>query len=126
MYSLQKYRLHTRRPSPSIHSNNPQAPPFVVVGGIWVPPPEYSALTVATTKAAGEAALVLSPHNGVVYAPRATVPSALQEATGSFKHSQQSKEFDSSERGSHSDGSGHSNSPATSSSTHTTTASPAF
>lgn len=45
---LQKYRLHTRRPSPTVHNNaNPQAPQFVVVGGIWVPPPEYA--TMATT-----------------------------------------------------------------------------
>ncbi|XP_059649471.1 transcription factor HHO3-like [Cornus florida] len=40
---LQKFRLHTRRPSPSIH-NHPQAPQFVVVGGIWIPPPEYTAV----------------------------------------------------------------------------------
>eukprot|EP01018_Ginkgo_biloba_P026441 Gb_23423 [translate_table: standard] len=39
---LQKYRLHTRRPSPSPQSTNPQAPQLVVLGGIWVPP-EYAA-----------------------------------------------------------------------------------
>ncbi|KAL8161334.1 hypothetical protein V2J09_012823 [Rumex salicifolius] len=36
---LQKYRLHTRRPAPTVHNNtSTQAPQFVVVGGIWVPP----------------------------------------------------------------------------------------
>ncbi|XWS34006.1 hypothetical protein CRYUN_Cryun21dG0002400 [Craigia yunnanensis] len=40
---LQKYRLHTRRPIPTVHNNaNPLAPQFVVVGGIWVPPLEYA------------------------------------------------------------------------------------
>lgn len=36
---LQKYRLHTRRPSPS--QTGPAAPQLVVLGGIWVPP-EYA------------------------------------------------------------------------------------
>ncbi|KAL7240483.1 hypothetical protein ACSBR2_006183 [Camellia fascicularis] len=42
---LQKYRLHTR--TPSIHNNNnfPQTPQFVVLGGIWVPPPECTMVT---------------------------------------------------------------------------------
>jgi len=37
----QKYRLHTRRPSPSLHAGAP-TPQLVVLGGIWVPP-EYAA-----------------------------------------------------------------------------------
>ncbi|RDX70020.1 Myb family transcription factor EFM, partial [Mucuna pruriens] len=37
---LQKYRLHTRRPSPS-HQTGGTAPQLVVLGGIWVPP-EYA------------------------------------------------------------------------------------
>ncbi|OIW19726.1 hypothetical protein TanjilG_18536 [Lupinus angustifolius] len=37
---LQKYRLHTRRPSPSPQSGAPP-PQLVVLGGIWVPP-EYA------------------------------------------------------------------------------------
>ncbi|XP_073030134.1 myb family transcription factor EFM-like isoform X3 [Primulina eburnea] len=42
---LQKYRLHTRRPSPN--SQTTQATPQVVVlGGIWVPP-EYAAAAAA-------------------------------------------------------------------------------
>ncbi|CAL0307141.1 unnamed protein product [Lupinus luteus] len=36
---LQKYRLHTRRPSPSPQTGAP--PQLVVLGGIWVPP-EYT------------------------------------------------------------------------------------
>ncbi|XP_076938808.1 myb family transcription factor EFM-like [Bidens hawaiensis] len=38
---LQKYRLHTRRPSPSPQSANNPPPQLVVLGGIWVPP-EYA------------------------------------------------------------------------------------
>lgn len=38
---LQKYRLHTRRPSPSPPTPASQAPQLVVLGGIWVPP-EYA------------------------------------------------------------------------------------
>ncbi|KAI5066790.1 hypothetical protein GOP47_0017318 [Adiantum capillus-veneris] len=37
---LQKYRLHTRRPSPP-QSTSAQTPQVVVLGGIWVPP-EYT------------------------------------------------------------------------------------
>ncbi|CAL0330532.1 unnamed protein product [Lupinus luteus] len=37
---LQKYRLHTRRPSPGPQTGAP-APQLVVLGGIWVPP-EYA------------------------------------------------------------------------------------
>lgn len=39
---LQKYRLHTRRPSPSPPAPTSQPPQLVVLGGIWVPP-EYAA-----------------------------------------------------------------------------------
>ncbi|XP_073126251.1 myb family transcription factor EFM-like [Henckelia pumila] len=42
---LQKYRLHTRRPSPNSQSS-PATPQVVVLGGIWVPP-EYAAAAVA-------------------------------------------------------------------------------
>ncbi|XP_010533191.1 PREDICTED: myb family transcription factor EFM [Tarenaya hassleriana] len=38
---LQKYRLHTRRPSPSPQATGGPAPQLVVLGGIWVPP-EYA------------------------------------------------------------------------------------
>lgn len=46
---LQKYRLHTRRPSPSPPSTNPQAPQLVVLGGIWMPP-EYAAHAAAAAQ----------------------------------------------------------------------------
>ncbi|CAI9780363.1 unnamed protein product [Fraxinus pennsylvanica] len=39
---LQKYRLHTRRPSPSPHAAATAGPQVVVLGGIWVPQ-EYAA-----------------------------------------------------------------------------------
>ncbi|KAL3687667.1 hypothetical protein R1sor_013976 [Riccia sorocarpa] len=35
---LQKYRLHTRRPSPAPQNPQQQTPQLVVLGGIWVPP----------------------------------------------------------------------------------------
>lgn len=38
---LQKYRLHTRRPSPSPQAAGGPTPQLVVLGGIWVPP-EYA------------------------------------------------------------------------------------
>ncbi|WOG96647.1 hypothetical protein DCAR_0415983 [Daucus carota subsp. sativus] len=39
---LQKYRLHTRRPSPNPQSAGPAASQLVVLGGIWLPS-EYAA-----------------------------------------------------------------------------------
>ncbi|XP_076926082.1 myb family transcription factor EFM-like [Bidens hawaiensis] len=45
---LQKYRLHTRRPSPSPQSANNPPPQLVVLGGIWVPP-EYATAAGAQT-----------------------------------------------------------------------------
>lgn len=42
---LQKYRLHVRRPIPSLQPGTP-TPQVVVVGGIWVPP-EYAAVASA-------------------------------------------------------------------------------
>ncbi|KAG8365450.1 hypothetical protein BUALT_Bualt18G0106100 [Buddleja alternifolia] len=43
---LQKYRLHTRRPSPSPQASVTAAPQVVFLGGIWVPP-EYAAAAAA-------------------------------------------------------------------------------
>ncbi|XAR65397.1 hypothetical protein NMG60_11009515 [Bertholletia excelsa] len=101
---LQKYRLHTRRPTPSIHNNNnPQPPQFVVVGGIWVPPPEYAAAA-----ASGEAPGLAAPNG--VYAPIAAPPPL-------HPHQAQKKQLP---KKSHSDN----ESPSTSSSTHTSSASP--
>ena len=116
---FQKYRLHTRRPTPSIQNNgNPQAPQFVVVGGIWVPPPEYTA--VAATTSSGEAT-----GNGI-YAPVATVPPAHPAGSTQRQQAMKAKKSKSEEKGSHCEGGVQSNSPATSSSTHTTTTSPVF
>ncbi|KAE8654470.1 putative uv excision repair protein rad23 [Hibiscus syriacus] len=103
---LQKYRLHTRRPSPSVNNGNPQ---FVVVGGIWVPPQDYASVTAAS----GETASVTpSPNNGV-YAPVAVSLPTLAQPSVQRPQSE--------ERGEHSEGRVHSSSPSTSSSTHTTT-----
>ncbi|KAK4357574.1 hypothetical protein RND71_023184 [Anisodus tanguticus] len=129
---LQKYRLHTRRPSPSSIHNNRQPTQFVVVGGIWVPPPEYAAMAAAAPTGSGEASGVAN-SNGI-YAPIASLPKGPlhdHASGGTLKQLRQhnNKLSRSEERGSHnhSDGGGvHSNSPATSSSTHTTTASPAY
>nr|AVL95367.1 transcription factor MYB10 [Diospyros kaki] len=102
---LQKYRLHERRPTPPVHNNsNPQAPPqFVVVGGIWVPPPDYAAVATGEgSRAAGA--------NGI-YAPIASAPPPLPQPAASRTKGQ---------RPSHSDDRTRSNSPATSSSTRST------
>ncbi|KAH0674930.1 hypothetical protein KY285_022731 [Solanum tuberosum] len=132
---LQKYRLHTRRPSPSSIHNNQQPPQFVVVGGIWVPPPEYAAIAAAAPAASGEASGVAN-SNGI-YAPIATHPKGplhdhasggtLRQHNNKSKSSRSERSSERDGSHSHSDCGGvHSNSPATSSSTHTTTASPAY
>ncbi|KAI4381431.1 hypothetical protein MLD38_007501 [Melastoma candidum] len=104
---LQKYRLHTRRPGPTTipDTGTAQGPQFLVVGGIWVPPTEYAA--VAATAPEEEAS-----KPAAVYAP--PVVSSLDDK----------KQPDDLEgRGTHSTswegGEDRSNSPATSSSTHT-------
>ncbi|GAB4828902.1 transcription factor [Ancistrocladus abbreviatus] len=119
---LQKYRLHTRRPTPAIHSNsNPQAPQFVV--GIWVPPGDYGAVTTGATL--GEAATAAPPKG--VYAPVAAPPRPQASAVSTQRQQQkQSSEPHGEEQGSRSDGVVHCNSPSTSSSTHTSSASPAL
>ncbi|KAG8366574.1 hypothetical protein BUALT_Bualt17G0094100 [Buddleja alternifolia] len=124
---LQKFRLHTRRPSHANHNNNTQTPQFVVVGGIWVPP-EYASITTTTTTS-GEAAPRVATSKGI-YAPVATLPPPFQGASASHKQRQQCKPSHSDDmRGcSHSDGGAaqQSHSSATSSSTHTTTVTPAY
>ncbi|XP_030548784.1 transcription factor HHO2-like [Rhodamnia argentea] len=116
---LQKYRLHTRRPSPTIqHNGSSQAPQFVVVGGIWVQPPEYAAVAASATTASGEAAKPPAASAGV-YAPLA-IAAAPQQRNQSKDHSPSHSEG----RGSHSAGDAHSKSPSTSSSTHTAASSP--
>ncbi|CAH9076110.1 unnamed protein product [Cuscuta epithymum] len=111
---LQKYRLHTRRPSTmSTHNNNhqQQAPQFLVVGGVWVPPSKQAGTGADSVEAA--------TSNGI-YAPNASQLVASQNPSTSFKMSC------SQERCSQSKDQAPSNSPATSSSTHTTTASTAY
>ncbi|KAG9459400.1 hypothetical protein H6P81_003908 [Aristolochia fimbriata] len=44
---LQKYRLHTRRPSPAPQATASPTPQLVVLGGIWVPPEYATAATPA-------------------------------------------------------------------------------
>lgn len=106
---LQKYRLHTRRPTPTIHNNNnPQTPQFVVVGGIWMTPPEYTTMAATSTPTSGE-----TNNSKGVYAPIASHPPSVPEASM----------FSGEKDGGHSC---HEDSPSTSSSTHTTTASPIF
>ncbi|XP_073049080.1 transcription factor HHO3 [Primulina eburnea] len=74
---LQKYRLHMRRPGPTMQNNlHSQAPQFVVVGGIWVPP-EYAAASGDATTANG------------IYAPIASVPQPFQ---GTSTHSPKQSE----------------------------------
>ncbi|XP_022961176.1 myb family transcription factor EFM-like [Cucurbita moschata] len=50
---LQKYRLHTRRPGPTLQASGPPAAQLVVLGlgGLWVPP-EYAAAAGAATPSA--------------------------------------------------------------------------
>ncbi|GMH30714.1 hypothetical protein Nepgr_032557 [Nepenthes gracilis] len=55
---LQKYRLHTRRPSPRPQAGVAAAPQLVVLGGIWVPT-EYA--DAAATAHVGTPA-IYSPH----------------------------------------------------------------
>ncbi|KAF5187720.1 Transcription factor hho1 [Thalictrum thalictroides] len=130
---LQKYRLHTRRPGPSMHGNGNTTPAqFVVVGGIWVPPQDY---TPATTNANAPSA-----DSEKIYIPMA----ATSQLTLSLRQQQQQqqkqrKQSELSTSSSHSgrkssvaehstvDKNARSSSPAaTSSSTETTTASPNF
>ncbi|KAJ1385271.1 SANT/Myb domain [Sesbania bispinosa] len=122
---LQKFRLHTRR-SPVIHNNaNSQTAPLFLVGNIYVQPPEYA---VATTTASGELTTVTAPTG--IYAPVAAHPTAVQHTSApavmkaQLKQLEMSEHSHSEERANHSEGAVHSNSPASSSSTHTTTNSP--
>ncbi|KAG5532502.1 hypothetical protein RHGRI_026951 [Rhododendron griersonianum] len=127
---LQKYRLHTRRPTPSMHNdNNPQQPQFVVVGGIWVPPPEYAAVATATPTPllSREESSVAAPKS--IYAPIAAPPPPAPQTAKSRTPRQQCKQLDSDQRASRShdrDRGIRCNSSATSSSARTSTASLAF
>uniref|UniRef100_A0A0D9VFE9 HTH myb-type domain-containing protein n=1 Tax=Leersia perrieri TaxID=77586 RepID=A0A0D9VFE9_9ORYZ len=126
---LQKYRLHTRRPSSTGHSSAgagagaavvaPPAPQFVVVGSIWVPPPEYAAAAAAQHAAAAADA---SGSANPVYAPVAMLPPGLQPHSHRKQQQQQGQRSHVSEgRRSGDAGDGSSSSPAVSSSSTQTT-----
>ncbi|KAL7132536.1 hypothetical protein ABFS83_12G080700 [Erythranthe nasuta] len=106
---LQKYRLHTRRPSTTIHNNNTQAPQFVVVGGIWMQP-EYAGMATTATSVEESGGGGGAAASKEIYAPVAAA--APRPPFREAKHKPSS---------SHSgDGGGaRSYSPAASSSTHT-------
>ena len=107
-----------------VHNNaNPQTAPFVLVGNIFVQPPEYAA-AVATS--AADLATVAAPAG--IYAPVATHPPAVPHTPASSIRKPQFKKSDmmSEEHSNHGAGAVHSNSPASSSSTHTTTTSPGY
>ncbi|KAI4313962.1 hypothetical protein L6164_026905 [Bauhinia variegata] len=118
---LQKFRLHTRRPTSVIHNNaNPHPAPFVLVGNIFVQPSDYAG--VATSTVSGEATTVAPPG---IYAPVSAHPPSVSapfvqksQLKKLVEHSEHSEE-----RTNNSEGAVHSNSPASSSSTHTTTTS---
>lgn len=99
---LQKYRLHSRRPTQSVHNNPPRGPQFLVVGGIWMPPPppEYAVATGETAR--------IAPSSRI-FAPVAAAP----VPTG-----KRPRPLDSEKRGVNVI---LPNSPTSSSSTHTTT-----
>ncbi|OEL14947.1 Myb family transcription factor EFM [Dichanthelium oligosanthes] len=124
---LQKYRLHTRRPNTTaLQSTSPRAAPpapqFVVVGGIWVPPPEYVAAAAAAAAAAAQPQVQLGAGDAsgtanTVYAPVATLPSGLRPRSLQQGQRQSSRCSDGRRSGDAS-----SDSPAVSSSSHTTSA----
>ncbi|RRT65670.1 hypothetical protein B296_00011318 [Ensete ventricosum] len=115
---LQKFRLHNRRPSAAVRSSNTTnlpIPQFVVVSGIWVPPPDY-------TVAAPPAAAPCTP---------ASLPSDSRVQPQQSKQSDRSPTGPQLEKGGRSEESNSSGnaaalnslSPVTSSSSQTTTAS---
>ncbi|KAL4279542.1 hypothetical protein GQ457_03G046100 [Hibiscus cannabinus] len=63
---LQKYRLHTRRPSPSPQAPGAPTPQLVVLGGIWVPP-EYA---TAAAAAHGGAPTLYGAHHPALNPPQ--------------------------------------------------------
>ncbi|XP_027189800.1 transcription factor HHO3-like isoform X1 [Cicer arietinum] len=126
---LQKYRLHTRRPSSSVNesANSHTAAPFVLVGNIFVQPAEYGGVASSTTT--GEMTKLVAPSG--IYAPVATHPPQVSSIKKpEFKKVELFEHSISEERTNHSEGVVHSNSsPTSSSSTHTittTTTSPGF
>lgn len=70
---LQKYRLHTRRPSPSPQAAGAPAPQLVVLGGIWVPP-EYATAAAAAAAHGGAPAAIYSAHPSSQVSPHYCSP----------------------------------------------------
>ncbi|KAL1317884.1 hypothetical protein HN51_070091 [Arachis hypogaea] len=128
---LQKFRLHTRRPTTMIpNSANSQTAPLFLVGNIFVQPQEYAAATAAiatSTVSSGELTTVTTAPHAAIYAPVATHPTTIVPRTQthpSMKKSPKCNKLEdvsdhshSEERANHGEG----NSPASSSSTHGTT-----
>ncbi|KAK2429804.1 myb transcription factor family protein [Trifolium repens] len=120
---LQKFRLHTRR-SPITHNNaSSQSTPMFLVGNIYVQPQEYA--TVATTPTVSRELTKITTPTGI-YAPLALhPPTTTTVIKPKFKKLELSENSNSEERTNHSEGAiVHSNSPASSSSTHNITTSP--
>lgn len=121
---LQKYRLHSRRPSPTSQANAGSPPPqqVVFVGGIWVPPPEYAAAAAVAAAAARPSTsegIPPGPPSGI-YAPIASVP-APKHQQKQVKQQPQRSPGGRDEQCVADDGATRPHSPATSSSSRTTT-----
>ncbi|CAI0459032.1 unnamed protein product [Linum tenue] len=119
---LQKYRLHTRRPSHGVqNTSNPPGPQFVVVGGIWVPPSAEYAAAAAAAAAAATSPRETTP-SGSIYAPVAkTVAAQRQQARSTEQLQSEGRGSSRSEGGG---GAHRPCSPSTCSSTRTATSTP--
>uniref|UniRef100_A0A7N0UDH1 HTH myb-type domain-containing protein n=1 Tax=Kalanchoe fedtschenkoi TaxID=63787 RepID=A0A7N0UDH1_KALFE len=76
---LQKYRLHTRRPAPppsQASGSEAQAPQFVVVGGVWAPPSDYTTMALPVPANSEGDRASGAPRSGM-YTPMAAPPLAL-------------------------------------------------
>ncbi|KAK9715288.1 hypothetical protein RND81_06G154700 [Saponaria officinalis] len=89
---LQKYRLHTRRPSPSPQTTGGPAPQLVVLGGIWVPP-EYANAAAGgpTMYSTHPATSQVSPHYCSTVVPQEyySAPPPLPPSQPQLHHQQQ-------------------------------------
>lgn len=76
----QKYRLHTRRPSPSPQATGAPAPQLVVLGGIWVPP-EYATAHGGTPTLYGTHHHPAAPHAPTHFCAPPPVPQEFYSST---------------------------------------------
>ncbi|KAG6579203.1 Transcription factor HHO3, partial [Cucurbita argyrosperma subsp. sororia] len=75
---LQKYRLHTKCPTSTIHNNETVQPPqFLVVGGIWVPASDYATTSSREAVSAATANGIYAPV--VAAAAPQPLPSTVQK-----------------------------------------------